>query len=132
MSDIGFAEAFGRYKAKLTNVQWSVCAVNDDGELVVSLWEHHRDKNHKDKLVFTDSFDRWSGPGNNEFRTNISNAFRTNQPVRLIIVATKDTDTVQNGSDASVVKKSFRVRPELIGKVTEINDGNYSICFMKK
>ena len=132
MSDIGFAEAFRRYKAELKNVQWSVCAVNDDGELVVSLWEHHRDKNHKNKLVFTDSFDRWSGPGNNEFRTNILNAFKTNQTVRLIIVATKDIDSVQNGSDASVVKKSFRVRPDLLGKVTEIDDEKYSISFNRK
>jgi len=132
VSNIGFAEAFGRYKAKLRNVQWSVCAVNDDGELVVSLWEHHRDKNHKDKLVFTDSFDRWSGPGNNEFRTNISNAFKTNQTIRLIIVATDDTKSVQDGRDASAVNKSFRVRPDLIGKVTEIDDEKYSISFTRK
>ncbi len=131
MSNTGLAEAFGKYKAKLKNVQWSVSAVNDNGELVVSLWEHHRDKKHKDKLVFTDSFDRWSGPGNNEFRTNITNAFKTNQTIRLIIVATKDINSVQNGSDASLVKKKFRVRPDLIGKVTEIDDEKYSITFVK-
>ena len=132
MSDTGFAEAFGKYKAKLKNVQWSVSAVNDNGELVVSLWEHHRDKIHKDKLVFTDSFDRWTGPGNNEFRTNVSNALKSNQTIRLIIVATKDINSVQNGGDASLVKKTFRVRPDLIGKVTETDGEKYSITFVKK
>ena len=33
MSDLNFAEAFRRFGAKLHNVQWSVCAENDDGEL---------------------------------------------------------------------------------------------------
>lgn len=100
--------------------------------MVVSLWEHHRDKKHKDKLVFTDSFDRWrTGPGNNEFRTNVSNALKMNQTIRLIIVATKDINSVQNGGDASLVKKTFRVRRDLIGKVTEIDGEKYSITFVK-
>ncbi|GAV20265.1 hypothetical protein MMIC_P1229 [Mariprofundus micogutta] len=129
MSNISFADAFGKYSAKLKNVQWSVCAINEDDELVISLWEHHIDKNIKDKLVFEDFFDRWSGPGNNEFRTNVSNAYKTNQNVRLILVVTKEVNEIQNGNNASTVKKSFRVLDHLIGRVTEIDGEKYTISF---
>lgn len=38
---MGYVEAFKSYDAKLKNPQWSVSAVNNKGELVLSLWEHH-------------------------------------------------------------------------------------------
>ena len=132
MSKIGFSEAFGKYGAKLKNAQWSVSAINSENELVVSLWEHHRDKTQKGKLVYTDSFSRWSGPGNSEFRTNVTNAFNSNQNVRVIIVVTEDIKSVQNGRDASILKKTFRVRRDLIGKVTKIDDDNYTISFIRE
>ncbi len=31
MSDLGFAEAFAEYGARLKNVRWSVCAEAPDG-----------------------------------------------------------------------------------------------------
>lgn len=129
MANIGIAEAFRRLGATLKNVQWSVSAFNDSGELVVSIWEHHRDKSMEGRLVFSDRFDRWKGPGNNEFRKNIATAYETNTDLRLIIVATRDTELVQNGVDASTVKKSFRVRQDLVGKVLKIDGENYSIEF---
>lgn len=129
MSSIGIAEAFRRLGAKLRNVQWSVSAFNGDGELVVSLWEHHRDKSLKGRLVFSDRFDRWGGAGNNEFRKNILKAYNDGINIRLVIVASRETERIQAGVDASKIKKSFRVRPELIGKVLEVNGESYSIEF---
>ncbi len=131
MPTLGRAEAFAKYKAKLRNVQWSACAVNNDGELVVSLWRHHIDRSQTDALVFKDSFDRWSGHGNNEFREKVTNAYKTNQDVRLIIADTEDTASVEKGVDASTVKKTYRVRPDLIGKVTDIEGGLYTVTFVK-
>lgn len=130
MSGVGFSDAFRKYGASLKNVNWSVSAINDKNELVVSLWEHHRDKTQKEKLVFTDTFSRWCGPGNNEFRRNVTEAFNNDQNVRLIIVAAAEkTEAVQSGSDASTIKKSSRVRPELIGRVTKIYGEEYCISF---
>ena len=131
MATIGFAEAFAKYKAKLKNVQWSVCAINAQNELIVSLWAHHRDKSIKEALVFKDSFDRWSGPGNNEFRDKVTNAFTSDQTVRLIIVSTEKVAQVQDGDDASTLKKRFAVRSDLIGKVTEVDGSNYTFRFIK-
>jgi len=42
MPNLTLSEAFRRYDVTLKNVQWSVCGVNPKGELVVSLWSHHR------------------------------------------------------------------------------------------
>jgi hypothetical protein len=132
MSNIGFSHAFKKQGASLKNVNWSVSAINNKNELVVSLWEHHRDKTQKGKLVFTDTFSRWRGPGNNEFRKNVTEAFNAGQNVRLIIVSTEKTESIQNGCDASTIKKSFRVRPELIGSVTSIIGDYYSIAFERE
>lgn len=132
MSDIGFSEAFRKYGASLKNVNWSVSAINDKNELIVSLWEHHRDKTQKGKLVFTDTFTRWCGLGNKEFKKNVTDAFNSDQNVRLIIVATKDTCFVQNGNDSSKIRKTFKVRTDLIGRVTNICGEEYSISFKKE
>ena len=40
MAELGYADAFGRYGAKLKSVQWAVSAVAED-ELVVSCWKHY-------------------------------------------------------------------------------------------
>jgi hypothetical protein len=37
MAELGLVQAFARYGAKLKNPQWSVCALNANGDPVVSL-----------------------------------------------------------------------------------------------
>ncbi len=129
MSKIEISEAFRKLGATLKNVQWSVSAINKNGELVVSLWEHHRDKSVKGKLAFKDRFDRWRGPGNNEFRRNVTSAYKNGTNLRLVIVATDEVKLVEAGVDASTVKKCFRPRGDLVGKVVAIDGENYSIEF---
>ncbi len=129
MSKIGISEAFRKLGATLKNVRWSVSAINKNGELVVSLWGHHRDKSVKGKLAFKDRFDRWSGPGNNEFRRNVTSTYKNGTNLRLVIVATDEVKLVEAGVDASTVKKCFWPRGELVGKVVAIDGENYSIEF---
>lgn len=132
MATLGINEAFGRYGAKLTNVQWSVSAWAPDGTLVVSMWEHHRRKSTPvGTLVFEGSADRWSGPGNTEFRTNIEKAYTLGSDIRLVISQTKEIAYVEAGKDASKVKKEFFTKEEVIGKVTEWDKTNYAITFVK-
>lgn len=129
---IGIAEAFRKYGAKLKNVNWSVSAWTDSGELVVSLWEHHRVKNPPPgTLTFADSFERWSGAGNNEFRANVCRAYEIKAPVRLVIVLTLESEKVQNGDDASKIPKTFAVRNDLIGRVISADNNGYAIEFRK-
>ncbi len=131
MPDLAFAEAFARYGAKLRNVQWSVCADAPDGTLVVSLWQHHFDPPKDGAIVCRDSFSRWSGPGNSEFREKVARAYESHQPVRVVIAHTKNTAAVQAGVDASTLPKTFSVREDWIGEVTSIVGDEYAFRFTR-
>jgi hypothetical protein len=129
MSKIGIADAFGKYGAALRNVQWSVSAWAPDGSLVVSLWAHHYRRGPGKSAEYSGSVTRWSGPGNNEFRTNVAKAYKEKSRVRLVIVNTEDTHHVDSGADASKVKKSFHVREDLVGHVIEYDGDKYTFRF---
>lgn len=131
MATLGIKEAFSRYEANLHNVQWSVSAWTPDGTLVVSLWDHHRRKSLAGTLEFAASASRWKGPGNSEFRENVTKAFELDSMVRLVIVRTEDVARVEAGEDASKIKKVFSVRQDLIGKVIEWDGENYAFRFTK-
>jgi hypothetical protein len=131
MADLGFAEAFAQYCAKLRNVQWSVCADAPDGSLVVSLWQHHFDPPKDGAIVCRDSFDRWSGPGNSEFREKVTRAFESHQRVRVVIAHTKKTAEVQAGADASTLPKTFSVREDWLGEVASIVGSEYVFRFTR-
>ena len=129
---IGISEAFRKYGATLKNVQWSVSAWNEHGELVVSLWEHHRVKDAPaGTLTFSDQFGRWSGPGNNEFRANVRLAYERRSPVRLVIARASNPDRVQAGEDASKIPKTFASRPDLVGQVIAAGADGYVIEFRR-
>lgn len=127
----GIKDAFKRYGAELRNIQWSVSAWASDGSLVVSLWEHHRRPSNPGTLEFAESVNRWKGPGNNEFRDNLTLAFNSDANIRLVIVRTEEKDKVENGVDASTIKKTFSLREDLIGKVIHWDGDNYAFSFKK-
>lgn len=129
MSHLRISEAFAHYGAKLRNAQWSVSAWAGDRSLVVSLWNHHCRKGPSGVLEFADSFDRWSGHGNAEFRENVRKAHAAQSVVRLVIARTEEVAKVQSGGDASTVKKDYFVRDDLIGRVSEITDAVYVFQF---
>ena len=131
MPTLAFAEAFSRYGATLKNVQWSVCAQGADGSLVVSLWEHHFDPPKDGKVVCRDSFSRWSGPGNTEFRESVVRALRDAQPIRAVIAHAKKPEQVEAGGDASKIEKTFSVREDWIGKVLYVEGERYAFEFQR-
>jgi hypothetical protein len=129
MANLEFADAFAKFGAKLRNVQWSVCAIAPDGSLVVSLWQHHFGKAKSGKIHYRDSSSRWSGPGNTEFRKNVTNAFLTQQLLKAVIVHTDEVDVIESGADASKVKKSFSIKEDWRGRVQSIEGENYIFEF---
>ncbi len=133
MANLRFTEAFAKYNAKLVNPQWAVSAIADDGALVMSCWSHYITR-HNEALRYTDTLSRWSGnaAGNNLLRQHLTQAVDNKLPVRLIIASTEETDIVDNGHDASQVKKKFHVRPELIGEIISFDGDNFVIDFFKK
>jgi len=132
MGRLGITEAFARYKATLRNPQWSVSAWSPAGELIVSLWDHHYRKGPTGTMEFVDSFERWTGHGNNEFRINVRKAFEEQSPVRLVIVKTDQVERVEAGEDASTVRKEFFLRDELVGKVVKIDGDRYVFRFHRR
>jgi hypothetical protein len=132
MSQIGIQAAFRKYGAKLKNVQWSVSSWTANDTLVVSLWAHHCRKGRDGTLEFSDLLNRWSGPGNQEFRSNIARAFAEKSPVQLVIASTVNTDHIESGQDASKVKKDFHIREDLIGQVVELDGEKYVFRFSKR
>jgi hypothetical protein len=132
VANLGFAEAFAEYGAKLRNVQWSVCADAPDGALVVSLWQHHFDPPKDGAITCRGSFARWSGPGNAEFREKVETAFSTKQPIKVVIAHTTETDEVESGADASTLKKWFSIKKDWIGRVASIAEDEYVFEFTRR
>jgi hypothetical protein len=131
MARLGIKDAFAKYGAKLHNVNWSVSAWASDGSLVVSLWAHHYRKGPSGTAEYADSFARWSGAGNSEFRKNVTCAFSERSKIRLVVVSTLDTKHVQAGEDASSLKKDFDAKEELVGEVAELDGENYVFRFSR-
>lgn len=131
MSRIGITDAFARYGAKLANAQWSVSAWTPAGNLVVSLWDHHYRKGKPGTMEFSASMARWSGHGNTEFRRNVSDAFSKKSKVHLVVAKTDEIGHVEAGKDASLIKKEFFVRDDLIGEVSELNGDDIVFRFRK-
>jgi hypothetical protein len=132
MADMGIQRAFARFGARLHNFQWSVSAWTPNGELVVSLWEHHyRLDSPSGTAEYSDRLDRWRGPGNAEFRQNLTRAFQERSPIRLVVASTRNVEHVQSGQDASKVKKSFNPRIDLAGELVLLEGEEYTFRFRR-
>jgi hypothetical protein len=129
MANVRYAEAFATYGAKLKNVQWSVCADGTADTLVVSLWSHHFHKPQNGRVSCSGRFDRWQGPGNNEFRQKVTEAFERQRSIRVVISHTDSPDKVEEGADASYLKNTFDVKPEWEGRVSKLNRDEYEFEF---
>jgi hypothetical protein len=82
-------------------------------------------------MEFSDSFTRWAGHGNNEFRANVRKAYEEQRAVRLVIVKTDQVELIQAGEDASTVRKEFVLRDDLVGEVVDIDNDSYVIRFRR-
>lgn len=135
MGALSYEQAFRSYKAKLKNVQWSVGAETPQGELVISCWQHRLKTPNRDGVwVYKDYLSRWSGSGNSELAEKLASAYKTEQPIKLIIAMPKNGDEiakVEDGVDGSSIKKNFYVPPEMTGKIIEFNGENFVIRFQK-
>jgi hypothetical protein len=125
MAELGFVEAFKRFGAKLENPMWAVSSIAADGALVLSCWAHYFNRGDTGTLLYVDSLGRWNGNelGNNLLRGHITVAFKDQRLVRMVVATAEDTAAVDHGTDASKIKKTFHIREDMVGRVTEF-DGN--------
>lgn len=133
MADIGFVEAFAKFGAKPVNPMWAVSAIAEDGALVLSCWAHHCKSGGKGVLVYTDCLSRWGGNemGCNLLRSHLEHAVAADLPVRMVVATTTETEFVDQGHDASKVKKTFHVREEIVGRVVSFDGDNYIIEYRR-
>ncbi len=130
MSKMTLTEAFAQYGAKLRNVQWAVSDIAD-GHLVASLWAHKFRKAVDGVMAYEDQLSRWSGAGNSIFRQHLEQAVRDQLPVRVVIVRAEDPAAVDCGVDASLIQKTFSIRPELLGRVSKYDGDQFAIEFRR-
>jgi len=82
-------------------------------------------------MEFSDSFARWTGHGNNEFRLNVRRAHEEQRAVRLVTVKTDQMERIEAGEDASMIRKEFVLRDDLVGEVVNIDNDKYVIRFRR-
>lgn len=128
---MGIKDCFAQYGATLKNVNWSVSAETQSGELVVSLWKHFFSKPENKTITYVDKVSRWGGLGNSEFRKRIAKAYESKQPVRVVIARTDNEEAVKRGEDASKFKNIFHVRKDWLGEVTIWDGDNFEIKFQQ-
>lgn len=130
---MSFTECFAHYGAKLPNRQWAVSAIAENGELVVSCWRPYLSRPEPETLRYTDKLSRWAGnaPGNRLLRSHIEEAFDSRRSVRLVIATPADRRIVDDGTDASAVKKTFHVKPEVTGVVASFDGDEFVIDFKR-
>ncbi len=134
MADLGFVEAFAKFGAKPINSMWAVSAMSVDGALVISCWAHLCKSGGKGVLLYSDCLSRWGGNklGCNLLRTHLEGAVARGAPVRMVVATTSETEVVDQGHDASKVKKTFHVREDLVGRVSAFDGDSYVIEFRRK
>lgn len=124
---MGITAEFAKLGARLVNNQWAVSALTAN-EMVASLW-FHRLKTEGGQLVYRDYLGRWSGHGNRLFAEHLRIAMADQRPVRLVIAKTEDVDLIESGGDGSKAKKTFKARPEWVGRVTDFDGDRFMIAF---
>ncbi len=123
------SESFASFKAKQKNVQWSVSAISENNELVVSLWDQFFQKRSKGTMTYVDKVSRWKGLGNSEFIINLNLAVEKGLVVRAIISKSKNPEAVAAGDPASNLGNTFHPKKDWVGKVTLWNGDNFEIEF---
>ena len=133
MAELGFKEAFAKFGATPVNAMWAVSAIAEDGALVVSCWSHVCRPGGKGILLYTDCLSRWGGNelGRKLLRTHLEQAVAKSLPVRMVVATTTETEAVDQGHDASKVKKTFHVREDVQGRVTVFDGDNFTLEFRR-
>lgn len=136
--NINYTEAFRRYGASLHNTMWSVAAINDKNELVMSLWENQlRFDAATKRLVYQDQLSEWLGNslGRQELHGLLAQAAEDGLCVRVVIahpIGDKARAQVGEVKDESLVRKTFSVRPELRGSIKHYDGDLLRIEFEKE
>lgn len=110
-------------------MQWSVSLINENNELIVSLWGQFFEKRSKGTITYVDKVSRWKGLGNTEFITNLNMATEKGLIVRAIVAKSKNPKAVAAGEPASNLGNTFHPKKNWVGKITLWNGDDFEIEF---
>jgi hypothetical protein len=132
MAKLSYTEAFRAFGAKLVNPMWAYSAVAEDGAVVLSCWAHKL-KLSQGVLSYSDRLSRWepNTPGKNLLIDHLTRARDESLSVRLVVATTDQPDVVDRGEPADKIKKTFHVKPEVVGRVTGFDGDAFEIEFRR-
>ena len=78
-------------------------------------------------IKYKDNVNRWSGPGNNEFRTALDRAKSIGQTIRVEIVRSSDHAAIKNGASGDTTKNTFYAKEDWFGELVAWDGTNYEI-----
>jgi len=129
-----YTEAFEQYGARLTNPRWSVSAISDRGELVVSMWEHAFRRGG----IYEDRIEDWKGnkQGQRELVEHLQRALQEGLAIRAVFVTALDSrqeaQLDQGEITGDAVKKDVFTRPDLVGRVTAFDGNRFVLEFRRR
>jgi hypothetical protein len=132
---MNYTQAFSAYGAELKNTVWSMSAISDAHELVVSLYENWIVPGTEvGTWIYEDDIDSWKGlpHSGNEFRQNLRRALDGSLTVRLVLARPKtarDAEMVGNVQDERAIKKTFHVCPDITGRVESFDGSRLRLAF---
>src|SRR6266496_6066509 len=128
MKKLTLTAAFASYGAKLKNTRWACSAIANDGEMVISGWNHFLQSHVDGHKRYEDHLSRWLGNyrGRNLLATHLKTAVEDDLPVRLVI-ATLHDPTERSRGDASSLPKTFSIEKDLVGKVVTFDGDSFAI-----
>jgi hypothetical protein len=134
MKSLTLTKAFAHYSAKLKNVRWAYSAIVPNGPMVVSCWSGYlRPKGTSGFRYEVNDFSRWSSNpiGKKLLKEHLSQALRGGLQVRMVLAEQENPKAVIAGVDGSKIRKTIRVRDDLVGSVVELTDKRFVIDFRK-
>lgn len=110
-------DAFAHFGANLRNTVWSCCALNQEGELVLSLWQPLFGAPSGGKIKYRGDMQVWTGPGRDEFTNAMDEAVENDRPLRCVLLHTTEPEKLKEKGSKLGVKKSYSVRPDWVGRI---------------
>ncbi|MGV7245846.1 hypothetical protein [Caballeronia sp. M23-90] len=124
--------SISRLRSAPINPKWAFSAIAENGDLVVSLWQHKIKRDRSlDAFAYRVAVTR-SGKnhlGHKLFAEHLRQAFEVNIPLRAVVATADGASLVDDGKDGSTIRKKFHLWREVVGKVREFDGDNYLIVF---
>lgn len=125
-------EAFAKFGATKKNIFSSCGAIASNGDVVLSLWEHHFEKAVAGKITHKDNLERWVGVGANEFRQLLDLAKSEQRTIRCVVAHTDDPDGVDIKGTNRDVSKWFSAKTDWVGELTKWDGNDYEVVFQRE